>query len=144
MMKQNWLLFRSNSDILKDIRTLGLSLFFHSPPLASSCSFLLSPVFPLRWEIPEGQGLPASRLIRDFPTAFYPLQLPPFIDLPVSSCQATSLRPQSAGSALPSGLVLHQTPSREQKNPPVSAETQHASKEISRILSFTVTITGQK
>lgn len=58
---------------------LGLSLIFHSPPLlASSSPLLLSQVFPLRWESPEGQGLPASRLIEDLPTPFCGLQLPPF------------------------------------------------------------------
>lgn len=57
--------------------------------------------------IPEGQGIPAFRLMRDFPSlSSHPFSLSSF-SVTVSNSQATSLKPP-AGSVLPTQeFLLH-------------------------------------
>lgn len=62
-------------------------------------SLLLWLVFSLGRGIPEGQAIPASRLIRDFPSSSsHRGSLPSLKPATVSSSQAASLRPPAAST----------------------------------------------
>lgn len=137
MLQQNWLLFRSDFQIFSRASSgLGLITPFPLTPISLQFSSLTFPSISTKVGDSRRSG-PPSLQANQYGT--FPLHSIHSFYLTVSSSQATSLRPQAAGSAFPCALLNRKT---------LLLLLKHVSKEIFVIfkvyLSFIVIITGQK